>query len=298
MVNGPLLSIAKMTSIYDRISWVFDPLHHLWEHERIHRKISVALVFFFLAGLVLIELNRRGFLPSWLVHITPRNHFYAVQFAFSVVLLQEVISLIFTIPCSFSRSVGKQFEILALILLRNAFKELAAFSEPILFDGNQMAVLRILSDGFGALLLFALLGCYYRVQQRAGESKLASTDLYRFVAAKKGIALVLLLIFVVMGVHSLWVFCHDWHGEEFFHSFYTVLILTDILLVLLSQCFQPSFYAVFRNSGFALSTLIIRLALAAPPFYNVLLGLAAIVFAISLNQANTILFQKKQAAAP
>jgi len=287
-----------MIPIYDRISWAFDPLHHLWEHERIHRKISVALVFFFLAGLALIELNRRGFLPPWLAQITPGNHFYAVQFAFSVVLLQEVISLIFTIPCSFSRSVGKQFEILALLLLRNAFKELAAFSEPIVFDGNQMAVLRILSDGFGALLLFALLGYYYRIQQRVSESKLAATDLYRFVAAKKGIALVLLLIFIVMGVHSIWVFFHDRHGEDFFHSFYTVLVLADILLVLLSQCVQPSFYAVFRNSGFALSTLIIRLALAAPPFYNVLLGLAAIVFAILLSLVNTILFVPKKTDRP
>ena len=284
-----------MIAIYDRISWAFDPLHHLWEHEKIHRKISVALVFFFLAGLVLIELKRRGFLPSWLGHITPGNHFYAVQFAFSVVLLQEVISLIFTIPCSFSRSVGKQFEILALILLRNAFKELVAFSEPITFDGSQMAVLRILSDGFGALLLFALLGYYYRIQQKVGESKLVAGDLYSFVAAKKGIALVLLCFFVIMGVHNIWVFFHDRHGEEFLHSFYTILILADILLVLLAQCFQPSFYAMFRNSGFAFSTLIIRLALAAPPFYDVLLGLAAIIFAILLSLINTILFQKKQA---
>jgi len=283
-----------MITIYDRINWAFDPLHHFWEHEKIHRKISVALVFFFLAGLVLIELNRRAFLPSWLAHITPGNHFYAVEFAFSIVLLQEVVSLIFIIPCSFSRSVGKQFEILALILLRNAFKELVAFSEPITFDGSQMAVLRILSYGFGALLLFALLGYYYRIQQRGGESKPVAGDLYNFVAAKKGIALVLLCLFVIMGVHSIWVFLHDRHGEEFLHSFYTILILTDILLVLLSQCFQPSFYAMFRNSGFAFSTLIIRLALAAPPFYDVLLGLAAIVFAILLSLINTILFQKKQ----
>ncbi len=36
------------------------------------------------------------------------------------------------------------------------------------------------------------------------------------------------------------------------------------------------------NSGFALSTMIIPIALAAPPFYNVLLGIAAAVFAILL----------------
>ena len=283
-----------MTAIYDRITWLFDPLHHLWEHEKVHRKISVALVFFFLAGLILIELKGRGFLPPWMNRIVPVNHFYAVQFAFSVILLQEIISLIFTLPCSFSRSVGKQFEILALILLRNAFKELAAFPEPIVFGGNEMAVLHIISSGFGALLLFALLGYYYRIRPKSGKSMLTAGDLYSFVSAKKGIALILLILFVVMGTHSEWRILHGDHGEEFLHNFYTVLILADILLVLLSHCFQPSFNAMFRNSGFALSTLIIRLALAAPPFYNALLGLAAIVFAIFLSLASTNLFQKRE----
>ncbi len=81
---------------------------------------------------------------------------------------------------------------------------------------------------------------------------------------------------------------------DFFHGFYTLLILTDILVVLISQCYQPSFYAIFRNSGFALSTLIIRFALAAPPFYNVLLGLAAALFAILLTLVSRTLFFKKK----
>jgi hypothetical protein len=81
---------------------------------------------------------------------------------------------------------------------------------------------------------------------------------------------------------------------DFLHDFYTVLILADVLVVLISQCFQPGFYAVFRNSGFALSTMIIRIALAAPPFYNVLLGVAAAVFAILLTIVSRKLFAGKQ----
>ena len=161
-----------MTAFYDKITYLFDPLHHLWEHERMHRKISVALVLFFLLSLVTIELNRRLLLPPMLAAAVPNNHFFAVQAAFTVVLILEVISLIFTLPCSFSRSVGKQFEILALILLRNAFKELSYFPEPITFEGNQKAILHILSDGFGALLIFALLGTYYLIQSRGSEEKM------------------------------------------------------------------------------------------------------------------------------
>ncbi len=283
-----------MSFFYDKITYIFDPLHHLWEHEKMHRKISYALVLFFLCSIISIELNRRNMLPGSLAAVVPNNHFFAVQAAFTVVLILEVISLVFTIPCSFSRSVGKQFEILALILMRNAFKELSYFPEPITFLGNEQAVLYILSDGFGALLIFALLGYYYTVQPRTTDEKMQPADLYSFVAAKKGIALILLSIFIFMGVSSALATLAGTAHTDFLHGFYTLLILTDILVVLISQCYQPSFYAVFRNSGFALSTLIIRIALAAPPFYNVLLGLAAALFAILLTLVSRGLFLKKK----
>ena len=111
-----------MNFIYERCTFIFDPLHYYWEHERMHRKISVMLVLLFLGSLLIIELKRQGLLPAGLAGSVPRNHFFAIQAAFTVVLILEIISLIFTIPCSFSKSVGKQFEILSLILLRNAFK--------------------------------------------------------------------------------------------------------------------------------------------------------------------------------
>ena len=110
------------------------------------------------------------------------------------------------------------------------------------------------------------------------------TDLFSFVAAKKGIALILLILFIYMGINSAYLTIIGEKHTDFLHSFYTLLILADILLVLISQCFQPSFFTVFRNSGYALSTLLIRLALAAPPFYNVLLGVAAALFAILLTK--------------
>ncbi len=285
--------LLEMNILYDKITYIFDPLHHLWEHEKMHKKISFALVLFFLVSLIAIELNRWHLLPASLEAVVPQNHFFAVHAAFTVVLILEVISLIFTIPCSFSRSVGKQFEILALILMRNAFKELSYFPEPITFINNEAAVLNILSDGFGALLIFALLGYYYIIQARASEERMGPTDLYSFVAAKKAIALVLLLIFTVMGVTNGIAKITGTAHSDFLHGFYTILILTDILVVLISQCYQPSFYAVFRNSGFALSTLMIRIALAAPPFFNVLLGLAAALFAIMLTIISRKFFIKE-----
>jgi hypothetical protein len=283
---------AFLNFISEQSNYLFDPLHHYWEHEQMHRKISLLLVILFLGSLLVIELKRQGLLPAAIAASIPRNHFFAIQTAFTVVLILEVVSLIFTLPCSFSRSVGKQFEILSLILMRNSFKELSYLPEPITFTGNEQAIYRILSDGFGALLLFALLGVYYRIQTLHHDETSKPEDLFSFVAAKKGIALILLGIFMYMGVKTILQAVAGVEHPDFFHGFYTLLIITDILLVLIAQSFQPSFLAVFRNSGYALSTLIIRLALAAPAYFNVLLGAAAAVFAIAMTLITTMLFAK------
>jgi hypothetical protein len=185
--------------------------------------------------------------------------------------------------------VGKQFEILSLILLRDAFKELSAFSEPITVM-EITPVLHILGYGFGALVVFALLGMYYRVQPVKKQDMGLPHDLFRFVAAKKGIALVILTVFVILGLTNVYNQFTGLPHIDFFPVFYTLLIFTDILLVLISQCFRPSFHAVFRNSGYALSTLFIRLALAAPPMYDVALGVVAGLFAIALTLAWTKVF--------
>lgn len=283
-----------MNSLFAKITYIFDPLQTIYEHENVHRKISVLLVFLFLASLTIIELKRQGMLPQELAAMVPGNHFYAVHAAFTVILVLEVISLIFVLPCSFSRSLGKQFEILSLILIRNAFKELSYFAEPLGYEGNVEKILHILASGFGALLIFSLLGVYYKVQRRS-EEDIRNIDLYGFVASKKAISLLLLVSFVSMGGYSMYQTLMGIEHPDFIHGFYTQLILTDILIVLVSQCFHPSAKMMFRNSGYALSTLMIRLALVAPVYYNVLLGAAAMGFAILLTLASQYLFQERRA---
>jgi hypothetical protein len=280
-----------MDFLFERFTYVFDPLHHFWERERMHRRFALGLIVVFLAAVIGIELNRQGLLPAGLAAHTPTNHFHAVNLAFTLVLILEVVSLIFTLPCSFSKSVGKQFEILSLILLRDAFKELSYFSEPITVVGSELTpVFHILGYGFGALAVFALLGVYYRIQPDKKQGMGLPHDLFRFVAAKKGIALLLLFTFAALGLCNLYFMLAGLPRIDFFPVFYTLLIFTDILVVLISQCFRPSFHAVFRNSGYALCTLFIRLALAAPPMYDVALGIVAALFAIALTLAWTKVF--------
>ncbi len=264
-------------------TFAFDPIHDGWENSSTQRVVGRILVFVFLAGLLGIECNRLGLLPEPLAVITPTRHYYAINLAFTLVLMVEVLSLIFILPCSFSKSVGKQLEILALILLRSSFKELAYFPEPIVLTNNMTPVLYILSDGVGALLIFLALGFYYKMQREKKQNRDRIEGIYRFVAIKKLISLVLLLSFMSSAFYDLWLKLGGGEPYEFFESFYTMLIFTDVLIILLAQQLLPSFHMIFRNSGYALATLLMRLALTAPHFYNAGLGVIAAIFAISMT---------------
>lgn len=272
----------SMPTFYELATSLFDPLHAFWERPKTRRVVAVSQVVAFVVGLLGIELNRRGLLPPFLARVAPTSHFYAINLAFTLVLIQEVVDLIFVLPCSVTKSLGKQFEILSLLLLRDAFKELVHLHEPVMLSDSLTVLLSMLCDGCGALLVFVGLGFYYRHYKRRPKGPIGPW-LYPFVAFKKFLAFVLLLFFLGFGAWVAWESVRDGQPHSFFAVFYTVLIFSDILIVLLSHTYQPSFHSVFRNSGFALATLLIRFALGAPAFYAPAIGVAAILFAYGVS---------------
>jgi hypothetical protein len=272
-----------INTIFTGVSRVFDPLNLWWKKQRTQRVVTGTLVFSFIAALAIIELSRQGLLPAFLQERISGSHYQAINIAFTLVLGLEVVSLIFTLPCSVSRALGKQFEILALILIRSSFKELSALPEPIAFTDQVDVLWRILADGGGAIAIFALLGLYTRLLKKSQETLKPGPALDQFVAAKKTVALLMLVIFSGMGLYNGWLLVSGQNLFNFFQHFYTVLIFSDILMVLIAQCFLPEFRGIFRNSGYALATLLIRLSLAAPAFYNVLIGVASALFAVALT---------------
>ena len=76
-----------------------------------------------------------------------------------------------------------------------------------------------------------------------------------------------------------------------FDTFYTVLIFTDIVIVLVSLRFTLNYYRVFRYSAFVLATILIRISLTLEPRYNVILGVVTAIFALTLAMAYNY-FQK------
>ncbi|MFK4764257.1 hypothetical protein ACI3L3_05690 [Desulfobaculum sp. SPO524] len=273
-----------LTYFFETVAHGFDSVHAFWEGEVTSRRLATAIVVVFLGSLAAIEMNRWGLFPASIARVVPTNHFYAVNMAFTLLLLQEVMQLVLTLPRSFSRAVGKQFEILALILLRSCFKELVNIHEPLVFPQDMTPLLRILSDGMGALVVFVLLTVFIRV----GKARKVHHDgagLYAFVLTKKALSLLLLALFAVLGAYNLWLGVSGAEMFDFFTVFYTVLIFSDIFIVLVAQRHLPGFVAMFRNSGLALSTVFIRLALVAPPYYNAAMGVASALFAIMISLA-------------
>ena len=273
-----------MVPFFRRFVALYDSLEKLWEERRTERIAANLLILAFLSSIVLIEFARQGWLPPEVAALLPRNHYYAINTALSMLLGLEVFGLVFSLAKSVSVSVGKQFEILSLILLRHSFSELVYFSEPLVWAEALKPVLLMLAYAGGGLLIFLLLGVYYRLQHHRAitRDKEAAAD---FIAVKKIISLLLLLIFFVTGAIDGVKYLKGTATNDFFSLFFTILIFSDLLLVLISLRYSSSYPIVFRNSGFAVATLLIRLALTAPPYFSVLLGIGAIAFAIGITFA-------------
>lgn len=268
----------------------FEWLHTRWESRRVQRALATGLVSLFVGALVLIEMRRRGWLPEPLAGWVPTSHFNAVQLAFTLLLGIEVIGLVFGLSGSTAKTMGKQFEILSLILLRQSLKELVNFPEPIFWAAVKDAVPRMAADATAAVLVFALVGVFYRLQKRT-PSQLSEVDRANFTASKEVVALILLAVFADLALEAVGAMPGGEHtapslrAEYFFEKFYTVLIFADILVVLLALRHSFAYDLVLRNSGFAAATVLIRLALTAPPFINGVLGVGATLLAIGLTWA-------------
>lgn len=262
---------------------IFDGLARRWESAHQQRAAGTLIIVGYLVTLVAIECRRQGWLPSWAADTVPLNHFHAVDVAFTLLLVVEVIGLVFGLAESVARSLGIQFEIFSLILLRQTFKEFTRFDEPIRWAQVSESILHMASDVVGAVAIFALLVLYYRLQRHHPITSAGERE--SFVSAKKAIALLLLAVFLTIGIDDL----RHWVGDgavfPFFEVFYTVLIFSDVLIVLISLRYSSTYRVVFRNSGFAATTVILRLAMSAPPMTNAALGVCAALVACGVTVA-------------
>ena len=193
----------------------------------------------------------------------------ALYTPFSILLVYEVYQLIRTIPDSFSSSVGKQYEIATLLVVRDILKRLSEVESSEGWEiSSDLGFLLVECGAFLALFYTSL--TYFRISNRADKSGDMSDDIVIFVEAKRGVANTMLLVFLSVAVYSFWTWIEsvqEGGGSVsrviFFLDFFTFLILADILILLISYWFYTDFGNLARNTGFVLSTVIIRVAISS-----------------------------------
>ena len=279
--------LLTTTTMYrlEPVTNLYDNLHAFWEHPKTQKRLATSLVLIFVFSFLGIQLNLFGllyFLPESVLSSIPSNHFHSVSLAFTMLLFWEVLSLVFAIACSVSKAIGKQMEILALILLRNSFKELTYLHDPINFSLDHAVVPHIVVSSVGALIIFACLGIYHRMPRY--HNPIPARDVMGYVMSKKIISLLLLASITVMGLQAAYetVILGN-HNTHFFASVYTTLIFADILVVLISQRYLPNFQAMFRNSGYVIATLLMRISFASPVYIDTAIGVLAVLYALGIT---------------
>ena len=188
---------------------------------------------------------------------------------FSILLVYEVYQLIRTIPDSFSSSVGKQYEIATLLVVRDILKRLSEVEGTEGWEiSSDLGFLLVECAAFLALFYTSL--TYFRISDNPAKSGDMSGDIAVFVESKRLVANFMLIVFLLTAAYSFFTWIasvQDGGGSVsrviFFLDFFTFLILADILILLISYWFYTDFGNLARNTGFVLSTVIIRVAISS-----------------------------------
>ena len=103
----------------------------------------------------------------------------------------------------------------------------------------------------------------------------------------------LIPIFVVLSAYSLghWIYESFFSisqivnkikdiNDIFFDEFFTILILIEVLLLLFSFFLTDKFSKVIRNSGFIISTILIKISFGTEGILNTILIVAAVLFGV------------------
>ncbi|MCB0472041.1 MAG: hypothetical protein KDC56_03170 [Flavobacteriaceae bacterium] len=273
---------------------LYEKLKNVWENHNTNRIVNYLLVSIFILSVIISYLDRSNLLTLGKFDENFSNPFFAIDISFTILLILELLSLIFVLPKSVASSVSKQFELLSLIFIRSGFKEFSHIED---FQWNSImstSILNMFSYAFGALAIFIVLGFNNRLQRHA---KLTNTedDQKEFIQTKKLLAILLLIAFIIVGLYDTLVLIETGNYLHSFHSFYTILIFSDIIIVLVALRYTMNYYKIFRYSAFVLATIFIRISLSLEVYYNVIIGVASALFVLMLTIAyNYFLKESKQ----
>lgn len=279
-----------MATSGDMIHRAFCSVYNEKARQRIEAVIIVLAIVGFFAHLGLVALQN-----VFGVHISDdpalQSGIAAIYTPFSFILIYEVFLLIYYLPTSFTASVAKQYEVISLLIARDIFHDISETDRGAGWM-TSMDNLYLVVDAVGLLIVFY--GVYKFHQLRHKAPKLEHNEkIDRFIRVKQAMALALLPAVVVMLAWSTgdWMFsavAGDSVGIEmfkdidrvFYDGFFKLLIIIDVLILLMSYPFTTSYAQVMRNTGFVITTVLLRLSFTSAPGLDILLVVGAITFAL------------------
>jgi hypothetical protein len=279
---------------------VFDRFYNLLISEKVKLKIEKIILIIgmisFVVHLALIYLKRYGLLDLFETSNFFDNPIAAIYTPFSFILIYEVYLLIFYLPRSITTYITKQYEIITLIVIRRIFKDLSNLE----LSSNWFEIKNDIAftyDIITSLLLFFLIYLFSYLRDNLDRLNLASPlespQIQQFIKIKKIMASALIPIFIGIGLFTFggWVTSSDPSNISaalkdvnslFFDEFFAVLIIVDVLLLLVSFFYTDQFHKVIRNSGFIISTILIRMSFTVEGFINNILIIASILFGLGI----------------
>lgn len=277
---------------------LLNKLHQFFLSEfakrRIEKTILYVALFGFFIHLILIYLSKAGIVNLSLESVLFKNPISAIYTPFSFILVYEVYLLIYYLPKSFTTYVTKQYEIITLIIIRKLFKDLSVLelsSDWFQIKGD----LQFTYDILASIILFYLIFQFQKQgMQKSIQQKENKIKIKRFISKKKIIAIALVPIFFMMALITLFNWTSDVSfvskdlpsfetiNNLFFDKFFTVLILVDVVLLLISFFYTDKFHKIIRNSGFVVSTILIRMSFGVSGLISTILIISAVMFGLAI----------------
>ena len=259
----------------------------------VEKTILYISIFGFLIHLLLIYLFQSNILmidDSYGLLSSPISAIYT---PFSFILIYEIYQLIYYLPRSISVYISKQYEIITLIIIRRIFKDISNLNlNQNLFTSSSNEYLFV--DLAAAAILFFLIFLFRLSFQKKKTETPETVNLLSFIRVKKWISTILLPVISLLaffhfynwGVDSIYndkVVYLKSLNSIFFDELFQTLILVDVFLLLSSFFNSDRFHNIMRNSGFIISTILIRLSFMTEGLNNVALIIISVLFGLCIQ---------------
>jgi len=244
----------------------------------------------FVFHLSLVLLNNYSIINIGNESLLLTNPISAIYTPFSIILYYEIFLLIYYLPRSFTTSILKQFEIISLIVIRRIFYDIPKLD---LESNNWLENpdnIQITYDLICILTLFFLIYLFNLVKSRI-QYKKNEKNINKFIDSKKIISIALIPVMVVLfivgiynwysvGMSSNFASSFYYVNEVFYNTFFSILIIADVFILLLSFLYTERYSQIMRNTGFIICTILIRLSFSSSGLTNLLLIISSVLFGL------------------